>query len=85
MLLFSFHDYMPLIQHLRTGNDSPLVDSRIFWIYPSLLPSRSFPLHYLLRSTCPLIRYISQKLFSYFSASIAIYNYDFIYDDILEW
>jgi mitochondrial chaperone BCS1 len=32
-----------------------------------------------------IMKHISQKFFSYFSASITIYNYDPIYDNILDW
>lgn len=32
-----------------------------------------------------VMKHISQQFFSYFSASITIYNYDPIYDNILEW
>ena len=32
-----------------------------------------------------VMKHISQQFFSYFSASVTIYNYDTIYDNILEW
>lgn len=32
-----------------------------------------------------IMKHISQQFFSYFSASITIYNYDPIYDNILDW